>query len=292
MSADPPRVASLLPSATEIVRALGLESSLVAVSHSCDFPGHVQTLPRATSTRVPSGADSRTIDEVVRDCLRRGESLYRLDDELLGRLQPDLIVTQSLCEVCAVGPDEVARAVPALPSRAKVVTLEPHTLADVFDDIAAVGEAMGRPGEAAALVRALKLRVNLVRMRAALRRHRPRVAFLEWADPPMCGGHWNPELVELAGGREGLGRPGERSRVVGWEEIVAWQPEVLVLACCGFDEARGREELELLRRRPGFAALPCSRSGRLHALDGVRLFSRPGPSLVESLERLAALLGD
>lgn len=292
MSASPPRVASLLPSATEIVRALGLESSLVAVSHSCDFPGRVETLPRATSTRVPIGADSRTIDEVVRDCLRRGESLYRLDDELLGRLQPDLIVTQSLCEVCAVGPDEVGRVLPALPPRAKVVTLEPYSLAEVFDDIVRVGEAAGRPKEAAALVRALRKRVKAVRARTARRRHRPRVAFLEWADPPMSGGHWNPDLVELAGGRDGLGRPGERSRVVAWEEILAWRPEVLVLACCGFEEARGREELELLRRRPGFADLPCSRSGRIHVMDGVRLFSRPGPSLVESLERLAAVLGD
>jgi iron complex transport system substrate-binding protein len=292
MSANPPRVASLLPSATEIVRALGLESSLVAVSHSCDFPGRVRTLPRATSTRVPSGADSREIDQVVRECLRRGESLYRLDDELLDRLQPDLILTQSLCEVCAVGPSEVARALPALGSRPRVVTLEPHTLEDVFGNILTVGAAMGRPAGAAALVRRLRRRVEAVRVRASRRRRRPPVAFLEWADPPISGGHWNPELVELAGGRDGLGRPGERSRVVAWEEILGWRPEVLVLACCGFDEARGRRELALLQRQPGFADLPCARTGRIHVMDGVRLFSRPGPSLVESLERLAAVLAD
>jgi iron complex transport system substrate-binding protein len=290
MSASPPRIASLLPSATEIVRALGLESSLVAVSHSCDFPGRIQTLPRATSTRVPSGAGSREIDELVRECLRRGESLYRLDDALLDRLQPDVIVTQSLCEVCAVGPGEVARAVPMLGSRPAVVTLEPHTLDDVFGSILTVGEVVGRSAEAAALVRGLRRRVDAVRARSARHRRRPRVAFLEWADPPISGGHWNPELVELAGGRDGLGQPGRRSRVVAWEEILGWQPEVLVLACCGFDEARGREELELLRERPGFADLPCARSGRIHVVDGVRLFSRPGPSLVASLERLAAAL--
>jgi iron complex transport system substrate-binding protein len=286
MSASPPRVASLLPSATEIVRTLGLESSLVAVSHSCDFPGRVQSLPRATSTRVPSGGSSRQIDQVVQECLRRGESLYRIDDALLDHLRPDLIVTQSLCEVCAVGPGEVARAVPALGSRPKVVTLEPHTLEEVFGSILTVGDAVGRLAEAAALVAGLRLRVDAVRARAALRRSRPRVAFLEWADPPISGGHWNPELVVLAGGRDGLGKPGERSRPLAWEEILAWRPEVMVLACCGLDEVRGREELELLRRRAGFAALPCARTGRIHVMDGVRLFSRPGPSLVESLERL------
>ena len=282
MSASAPRVASLLPSATEIVRALGLESALVAVSHSCDFPGRVEQLPRATSTRVPSGAGSREIDEIVRDCLRRGESLYRLDQALLDRLRPDVIVTQSLCEVCAVGPDEVERAIPALTSKPAVIMLEPHTLEEVFASIRA--EKPINDGDPAPPGGTFQF--------VALRGRRPRVAFLEWADPPISGGHWNPELVELAGGRDGLGRPGRPSHTVSWEEILGWRPEVMVLACCGFDEARGREELELLRRLPGFADLPCARSSRIHVMDGVRLFSRPGPSLVDSLERLAAVLGD
>jgi iron complex transport system substrate-binding protein len=173
-----------------------------------------------------------------------------------------------------------------------VITLEPHTLEEVFDSILVVGQALGRTAEAAALVKALRSRVAAVRARAVRRRHRPRVAFLEWADPLISGGHWNPQLVELAGGRDGLGRPGRRSRTLAWEEILAWRPEVMVLACCGFDEARGLEELDLLRRRPGFSDLPCAGAGRVHVMDGVRLFSRPGPSLVDSLERLAAVLGD
>ena len=287
-----PRIACLLPSATEIVRALGLESALVAVSHSCDFPGPVAALPRATRTLVPEGISSREIDAVVRDCLARGESLYQVDAALLERLDPDLIVTQSLCEVCAVGPGEVARAVASIRSHPTVLTMEPHSLEEVFGAILSVGEAAGRSWEAAEVVHGLRIRVDRVRTRAATRRHRPRVAFLEWADPLFSGGHWNPELVELAGGRVGLGKAGARSRVVGWEEVLAWRPEVLVLACCGLDEARGREELDLLRQRPGFDDLPCARSGRIHVMDGVRLFSRPGPSLVESLERLAAVLGD
>jgi len=295
MSSSPPvaplRIASLLPSATEIVCSLGLEEALVAVSHSCDFPGRVESLPRVTRTRVPHGG-SREIDAMVRDCLHRGESLYQLDEALLESLRLDLIVTQALCEVCAVGPAEVDRAVPALSSRPRVVTLEPRTLEEVFGAIEAVGEAVGRSEEAELVVRDLRRRVDAVRARSAALARRPRVVFLEWADPPICGGHWNPELVELAGGRDGLGRRGEPSRRVAWENVLAWQPEVMVLACCGFDEARGRQELELLRRAPGFELLPCARDGRTYVMDGVRLFSRPGPSLVESLERLAVILHD
>jgi iron complex transport system substrate-binding protein len=291
-AAAPVRIASLLPSATEIVCSLGLEDALVAVSHSCDFAGRVESLPRVTRTRVPHGAQSREIDAVVRDCLHRGESLYQLDEALLESLRPDLIVTQALCEVCAVGPAEVDRAVPALSSHPRVITLEPRTLEEVFGAIEAVGAAVGRSESALALVSDLRRRVEAVRARSAALARRPRVAFLEWADPPICGGHWNPELVELAGGRDGLGRRGEPSRRVAWEEVLAWQPEVMVLACCGFDEARGRRELDSLRLRPGFERLPCARDGRTYVMDGVRLFSRPGPSLVESLERLAAILHD
>ncbi len=286
------RIASLLPSATEIVQALGLEESLVAVSHSCDFAGRVAALPRVTSTRVPRGASSREIDAVVRDCLHRGESLYLVDEVLLDSLAPDLIVTQSLCEVCAVGPGEVGRALPALGSRPQVITLEPRTLDQVFEAIRIVGEAAGRANEADELVRSLRVRVEAVRSSTAALAYRPRVLFLEWTDPLICGGHWNPELVALAGGRDGLGRPGEPSRRVTWDAVMEWQPEVMVLACCGYDEARGREEVDPLRRLPGFAELPCSRTGRIHAVDGVRLFSRPGPSLVDSLELLTAILHD
>jgi iron complex transport system substrate-binding protein len=171
-----------------------------------------------------------------------------------------------------------------------VITLEPCTLEGVFESILEVGRATGRHAEAAALVASLRRRVDAVRARTARRIARPRVAFLEWIDPPMCGGHWNPELVELAGGCDGLGEAGRPRRTVRWEEILAWQPEVLVLACCGFTAERTQEDVAILQQRPGFAALPCARTGRIHVMDGVGHFSRPGPGLVDSLEALAAIL--
>ena len=289
-SRPPERIACLLPSATEIVRALGLESSLVAVSHSCDFPGRIASLPRVTRTRVPREASSAEIDAVVRDCLRQGESLYELDTAALDLQRPDLVITQALCDVCAVGPGEVRRAIPALRSTPAVLTLEPRTLEESFDTIRQVGAATDRVAPADALVAALRKRVETVRARTRLRKARPRVAFLEWADPPICGGHWNPELVELAGGTDGLGEAGRPSRTVEWEEILAWRPEVMVLACCGFTAERTRHEAIRLRERPGFSSLPCARTGRVYVLDGVGHFSRPGPSLVDSLEALAAVL--
>jgi iron complex transport system substrate-binding protein len=289
-SPPPERIASLLPSATEIVRALGLESSLVAVSHSCDFPGRVAALPRVTRTRVPKDASSAEIDAVVREHLASGASLYELDVELLDRLGPDLVITQALCDVCAVGPDEVGRALPALRSSPAVLTLEPRTLDGAFGTILEVGHAVARAAEAAALVATLRRRVERVRERTVRRGGRPRVAFLEWVDPLISGGHWNPELVELAGGCDGLGRPGHPSRRVEWDEILEWRPEVLVLACCGYTAERSRQEIVLLRDRPGFDGLPCARTGAIYVMDGVGHFSRPGPSLVDSLEALAAIL--
>jgi iron complex transport system substrate-binding protein len=278
----------LLPGATEIALALGLRGSLVAVSHSCDFPGRVARLPRVTRTRVPREAASREIDRIVREALARGESLYEVDAERLDALAPDLILTQGICQVCAVGPGEVARAMPALRSAPDVLSLESRTLDETFAAMLEVGRAAGRAGRAQRVVAALRRRVDAVRERCR-RTTRTRVAFLEWIDPPICGGHWNTELVGIAGGVDGLGRIGEPSRTVTWEEIRAWDPEVLVAACCGYTAERTRAELEVLRGE--LTRMPCVRSGRVHVADGVALFSRPGPGLVASLEVLEKLLG-
>lgn len=283
------RIVSLLPSATEILCALGLEEQLVGVTHGCDFPPSVSRLPRITSTGIPTDAPSAEIDRLVRERHAAGLPLYDLDEAMLLRLAPDLLVTQGLCDVCAVA-DSDARAVAArLPGRVEVVSLAPTRLGDVFADILEIGRLTGTGGRAQALVAASRARVEAVRA-ATERLPAPRVTLLEWVDPLYASGHWTPELVTLAGGREGHGKPGARSRRMEWQEVLDWAPEVLILACCGLDLPRTALELKRLRAYPGFAELPCARSGRMHAVDGDALFSRSGPRLVDSLEILAHLL--
>jgi iron complex transport system substrate-binding protein len=283
------RVVSLLPSATEIVLALGAGDALVGVSHSCDDPA-VRHLPRLTRTRVPKGGSSGEIDAVVRDCLAKGESLYTIDAAALDRLEPDLIITQGLCEVCAVTEREVDGVLCRVQVAPRVLSSEPHTVAQVLESITEIGAALGKQVEAANLVVGLRRRIDAVRARTAQVAERPRVAFLEWLDPPMCGGHWNPELVEMAGGVDGIGRAAEPSRTIRWEDVVTWQPEVLCVACCGYPADQSRRELDQLLRRPALAALPFARAGRVHVFDGVGLFARPGPRIADSLEALASAL--
>ncbi|HWA57067.1 MAG TPA: cobalamin-binding protein [Gemmatimonadales bacterium] len=283
------RIVSLLPSATEMLCALGLEEQLVGVTHGCDYPGSITRLPRVTSTAIPKDATSGEIDRLVRERYAASLPLYDLDRHLLQRLRPDLLVTQGLCDVCAV-PDRDARDVAAdLPGCPTVVSLAPRTLADVFANIAELGHLTGREAEASRLVASLEARTDRVRERAALA-PRVRVTLLEWLDPLYACGHWTPELVAIAGGREGHAEPGVASRVLGWEEVLAWQPEVMVIAGCGLSVEEVERQFESVARRLGFDALPCSRSGRIAAVDGQAYFSRPGPRLVDSLELLAHLL--
>jgi iron complex transport system substrate-binding protein len=280
------RVVSLLPSATETIMALGARDTLVGVSHSCDHP-EVGHLPRLTRTRVPRGASSAEIDAVVRQCLAGGESLYTIDVETLDALEPDLIITQGLCDVCAVTGREVHDALCAVRTAPRVLSSEPHTLVGVLEAISDIGAALDRAAAAAELVAELRLRIERVRARAAAIERPPRVAFLEWLDPPMCGGHWNPELVELAGGVDGIGHAGEPSRTITWDDVQAWQPEVLCVACCGYPLEQTTRELAAMLRRRELSGLPFARTGRIHAFDGVGLFARPGPRIVDSLETLA-----
>ncbi|MDA1213934.1 MAG: ABC transporter substrate-binding protein, partial [Planctomycetota bacterium] len=220
------KIVSLLPSATEIICALGLEEELVGVTHECDFPAFVRGLPKVTRTLIPTNASSAEIDRLVREQLRTSRALYSLDLPTLEMLQPDLIVTQALCDVCAVAEEEVRAAACALPGSPRVVNLEPQNLSDVFTAIKHVAEAAGVSKRGNAVVGVLQVRVDDVVARVERQRDRPRVVLLEWLDPPFSSGHWNPELVRLAGGNEGLGREGERSRTLRWDEVIAWQPEV------------------------------------------------------------------
>jgi iron complex transport system substrate-binding protein len=284
------RIVSLLPSATEIVCELGLGGSLVGVTHECDYPAFVRALPKVTRTLVPHDAPSGAIDAQVREKLESARALYGLDLEVLERLKPELIVTQALCDVCAVAESEVTAAACALPGAPRVVNLEPMRLAEVFDCLRMVGEAAGVPARADEVVARLEARVAAVESRTRGVAERPRVALLEWIDPPFGCGHWSPEIVRLAGGVEVVGREGQPSRTTPWPEIVAAAPEVLVVACCGFDRARTRQDLPLLASYAGFRELPAVRTGRVHLLDGNAYFSRPGPRLVDSLEILAHAL--
>lgn len=284
------RIVSLLPSATEIICALGLEDHLVGVTHECDFPAFVRGLPKVTRTLIPTEASSAEIDRLVRERLRTDRALYTLDLPALEALLPDLIVTQALCDVCAVAEDEVRVAAGMLPGGPQVVNLEPQTLAQVFDAIRHVAKATGADRVAEEVVGGLTACVDAVVSRTAALQHRPRVALLEWLDPPFCCGHWSPELVRLAGGIEGLGREGRPSRTLGWEEVRTWQPEVVVIACCGFSLERSLPDLPLVQAVPTWQDLPAVRSGRVYVTDGSHYFSRPGPRLVDSLEILAHAL--
>lgn len=284
------RIVSLLPSATEIVCELGLGDQLVGVTHECDDPPFVRKLPKVTRTLIPHDASSGEIDALVRERLKTQRALYTLDLPTLERLAPDLIVTQALCDVCAVAEAEVNAAACRLPGRPKVVNLEPMRLAEVFECLRLVGDAAGVPGRANETIARLQARVDVVENRTRSIAVRPRVVLLEWIDPPFCSGHWSPELVRLAGGIEVVGLEAHSSRTTAWEEILRADPEVLIIACCGFDAERTRQDLPILAAYPGFNSLSCVRSERVYLVDGNSYFSRPGPRLVDSLEILAHAL--
>jgi iron complex transport system substrate-binding protein len=284
------RIVSLLPSATEIVCELGLADGLVGVTHECDFPPRVARIPKVTRTLIPHDATSGEIDALVRERLKTQRALYTLDLPTLERLAPDLIVTQALCDVCAVAEAEVTAAACTLPGRPQVVNLEPMSLDGVLDTLYVVARAAGVPERAAAAVGDLRRRIDAVAARSSRVTDRPRVVLLEWLDPPFCSGHWSPELVRLAGGEEVIGRPGQPSRTLGWGEVVAARPDALVVACCGFSLERALTDLPTLLARPGWADLPAVRARRVYFTDGNAYFSRPGPRLVDSLEILAHAL--
>ncbi len=285
------RIVSLLPSATEIAFALGLGDQVVAVSHECDYPPAARQRPAVTRSPLHGHAlSSREIDERTARELREGGTLYYLDTDRLRDLAPDLILTQELCDVCAVAPQEVERAVRTLGTVPRVLSLEPNTLADVLQTIRIVGTATGREAEAEALVARLAERIARVRQAADGVADRPRVFCLEWTDPPWVAGHWVPEMVALAGGIDVLGEAGAPSMRVEWERVRAAAPEVLVLMPCGFDLARTLAEAAVVRALPSWDALPAVGAGRVYAVDGSSYFNRPGPRLVDGLELLAHLL--
>jgi iron complex transport system substrate-binding protein len=283
-------VVTLLPSATEIVCALGRESWLVGRSHECDFPPSVRRLPVLTAPQLPADAPSGEIDRAVKSLLSRALSIYKVDAERLAALAPDLIVTQSQCDVCAVSEADVAHALAQAAGGApRIISLAPKKLEDVLDDLRRVAAALDARDAGEALIAALRARIARAEARVPSG-NRPRVACIEWLDPPMGAGNWVPELVALAGGEPLFGEAGAHSRWLEWEALVAADPDVLLLMPCGFDLARTRAELPPLTSRAGWSALSAVRTGRVFLVDGNQYFNRPGPRLVDSLELLMEAL--
>jgi iron complex transport system substrate-binding protein len=278
------RIASLVPSATEMLHALGLGESVVAVTHECDYPPAARSLPHLTRTVLPDGLDAAEIDVAVKANIAEGRALYELDEELLAELEPDLIVTQAVCEVCAVSHADVVAVAARLPGRPKVVEQDPSTLGEMLEDVIRLGEAAGVAAEAHELRGELEGRLATVRA-AVGAAARPRVIALEWLDPPFVGGHWIPEMISIAGGEDVAGPPGLKSPEVSWGELSGLNPDVVLAMPCGWyvDDARA-QALE------HWARIERLDAARVFAVDAASSFSRPGPRLIDGVELLAHLL--
>jgi len=264
---------------------------VVGVSHECDFPHEANQLPRVTRCPVhDAGLTSREVDAWVRRALRENSTIYAIDEPLVRTLRPDVILTQKLCDVCAVGYGTVALLAETLPGPPQVVNLEPSSLADIFDDIRRVAEVCGVHERADELITQLWDRIEAVRRRASRIAHRPRCFLMEWVDPPFCCGHWGPELVEIAGGYDPLGRKQQPSVQIEWQEVLDTQPDVIMLALCGYNIDRARRDYELLRTFPKFDSLPAARRSEIYLVNASAYFARPGPRIVDSLEILAGIL--
>jgi len=283
------RIVSLLPSATEILFALGLDREIVGVSHECDFPPQAKTKPVVIHSRMPHDASPAEIDAIVREYVHRGESLYAVDAKMLEKLAPDLIVTQDLCHVCAASPDDLATALTRFDRRPEVLCLNPQELGDVWRDILWVGEDGCRGPQAEALLEQIGARLGALQEQLPPSADRPRVAFLEWLQPFYVGGHWVPEMIRVAGGEDVLGKVRTPSFRVHLQDIVEAEPEILLIAPCGYNAQQARDEYRSMDFPEQWKAMPAVRNARVYALEANSYFSRPGPRLITGIEALAKL---
>jgi iron complex transport system substrate-binding protein len=278
------RLVSLVPSATEMLFALGLGSDLIAVTHECDYPPAAVELPKITRDVLPAGLSTAQIDAAVKERTLAGQSIYELDVEMLHDLRPDLIVTQALCSVCAVSYDDVRAVAEEIDTQPMVIPLDPHTLGEVLGDARTLAQATGARDAAVELVRDASARIDRIRL-AVRNAKRPRVAALEWLDPPFAAGHWTPQLIEYAGGEDVLGFAGEHSEQRSWQEVEISGPDIVIVMPCGFDAQIAHREAEMHRDQ-----LAAVGAGEVVAVNAAAYFSRPGPRIVDGLELLAHIL--
>ncbi len=279
------RIVSLVPSATEMLFALGLGDDIVGVTHECDYPPEAQARPRVTRDVLPADLSAAEIDAAVKERTLAGESIYELDADALHELAPDLIVTQALCAVCAVSYDDVRAIAEEIDTQPMVVSLDPHTVGEVLGDARTLAQATDSKDAAVDLVREASARIDRVRVLTRAAPRRPRVVALEWLDPPFIAGHWTPQLIEFAGGEDMLGFAGENSVQTTWEEVAAVQPDVVIVMPCGYDAEIAHREAEM--HRDQLAAIG---AGEIVAVDASAYYSRPGPRLIDGLELMAHIL--
>jgi len=284
------RIVSLLPSATEILFALGLGEQIVGVSHECDFPAAARGKKVVIHSRIPQNASPAEIDRLVREFRARGESIYSVDAEALRELSPDLIITQDLCHVCAASPEDLAAVLGDFEQRPEILCLNPLDLGDVWRDILWIGDETFRGHEAEHLLEAIGEKLGVIELQVRETSERPRVAFLEWLQPVYVGGHWVPEMIEFAGGRDAFGKPRTPSFRVTLDEVVAAQPDILVAAPCGYSVVQARKEYGAMNFPAGWQDIPAVRNAQVYSLDANSYFSRPGPRLVTGIEIFARLL--
>ena len=282
------RICSLLPSATEIAFALGLADQVVAVSHECDYPPEASNRPVLTKSAIHQKIH-RSL-EVDREVEQRGGDIYEIDEKLLEKLKPDIILTQELCHVCAVSYMKVKEAARVLDADTKIVSLEPTNLEEIVDNILLVGRMTGAQAEGEKLASQMLQRISRVKGKTRVVGRKPRVFFMEWLQPPWAGGHWIPEMVDYAGGVDGLGRLGKPSHRIGWDEVVEYQPEIIVLSPCGFNANQVMKEAHALTSYQGWEKIPAFQSSRIYAVNASAYFSRSGPRVVDGLEILAHII--
>lgn len=287
----PARIVTLVPAATEIVAALGLLDNLVARSHECDFPAEARCVPACTSARLDVGVSSGALDREVRALVSEALSVFQVDAAAIRALRPDVVVTQTLCTVCACSPEELEEALAEwCDTECRVISLDATSLDDVWDEIEDLGAALGAADAGRMVAATCRARMDRLAARVPLDGQRPGVAFLEWLDPIITAGHWTPELIEAAGGRCVLGAPGGKAELRSLDDLIAADPDVMILAPCGFDLPRVAQEIEVLIDQPGWRALRAVQTGRVYLADGNQYFNRPGPRLLDSAEILSEIL--